>query len=277
MSDNLKKKETAYELYKSGRRLKDIAEQLQISEGTLRSWKSREKWDSSNAKTLQQKNATLQRKRASIKCAIEDTSIKEINQVTKTDELSDKEQLFCLFYIRCFNATKAYMKAYGVKRESAAVLGCRLLKKNYIQTAIQGLKQGRLNREMLSEEDIFQKYMDIAFADMSDYFEFGSSNNVSYGNLKKSDEVDGSLISEIKISTGNTHSVSVKLLDRMKALDWLSEHMNMATREQKARIEKLHVEIDKATGKSNESELEKVDELLKQIKQQAGGVSDIKS
>ena len=248
MSKN-SKKEKAYELYKSGYRLKSIAEELGISEGTLRSWKSREKWDSCNAQTLQQKNATLQRKKATLKKEIDDVRTKEINQVIETEELSDEEQLFCLYYIRCFNATKAYMKAYGVKYESAAVLGCRLKKQEKIQAAIKELKQNRFNREMLSEEDIFQKYIDIAFADMSDYFEFGSSNNVNYGNLKSSDEVDGTLISEIKISRGKTDSVSVKLLDRMKALDWLTEHMDMATEEQKARIEVL-----RAKTKSDEDE-----------------------
>lgn len=275
MSKN-SKKEKAYELYKSGYKLKSIAEELGISEGTLRSWKSREKWDKCNTKTLQQKNATLQRKKATIKREVKDVSIKEVNQVIEAEELSDEEQLFCLYYIRCFNATKAYMKSHGVKYESAAVLGCRLLKKERIQNAIKELKQNRFNREMLSEEDIFQRYMDIAFADMSDYFKFGSSNNVNYGNLKNSDEVDGTLISEIKISTGKTHSVQVKLLDRMKALEWLSDHMDMATEEQRTRINKLNIEINKATGKENENELTKVDELLEQIRQQAGGMDDTK-
>lgn len=260
MSDGLNKKEKAYELYKSGRKLKDIAEELSISEGTLRSWKSREKWDNSNAKTLQQKNATLQRKKVKIKNEIEDANSREINKVIKAEGLSDIEQLFCLYYIRCFNATKAYMKASGVKYESAAVLGCRLLKQEKIQRTINELKQNRLNREMLSEEDIFQKYMDIAFADISDYFEFGSSNNVNYGNLKNSNEVDGTLISEIKISSGKTHSVSVKLMDRMKALDWLTAHMDMATEEQKARIEMLRAKTQ--SDEDNSAEDDKFIEAL---------------
>lgn len=270
MSANLNKKEQAYELYKSGSKLKDIAQKLEISEGTLRSWKSREKWDDSNAKTLQQKNATLQRKKATIRSAIKDVKIKEINQVIEVEDLSEKEQLFCLYYIRCFNATKAYMKAYGVKYEVAAVCGCRLLKKEKIQSTIHELKQNRMNRELLSEEDIFQKYMDIAFADMSDYFEFGSSNNVNYGNLKKSDEVDGTLISEIKISSGKTHSVQVKLLDRMKALDWLSEHMDLATEKQKAEISVLRAKIkeDDSDQIENDGFIEALEEKVDEIWQE---------
>ena len=44
----------------------------------------------------------------------------------------------------------------------------------------------------------------------------------------------------------------------------------MATTEQRARIELLNVQVDRATGKANEDELSKVDELLMQIKKQAG-------
>lgn len=227
--------------YMNGLKYKEIAEKYGVALSTVKSWKTRYGWSRKGKKSTRTKLEKV--------CVQKEVAKEPIEQVIETEELSDEEQLFCLYYIRCFNATKAYMKAYGVKYESAAVLGCRLKKQEKIQNTINELKQSRFNREMLSEEDIFQKYIDIAFADMSDYFEFGSSGNINYGNLKKSDEVDGTLISEIKISTGKTHSVQVKLLDRMKALDWLTEHMDMATEEQKARIEAL-----RAKTKSDEDE-----------------------
>lgn len=268
MSNEVKIYEQAEYDYMNGLKYKEIAEKYDVSVNTVKSWKTRYGWNRKDKKSVHTKKEKV--------CTQKQVIKEPVEQVIETEELSDEEQLFCLYYIRCFNATKAYMKAYGVKYESAAVLGCRLKKQEKIQAAIKELKQNRFNREMLSEEDIFQKYIDIAFADMSDYFEFGSSGNVNYGNLKNSDEVDGTLISEIKISTGKTHSVQVKLLDRMKALDWLTEHMDMATEEQRARINKLNIEINRATGKENEAELTKVDELLEQIRQQAGGVNDIK-
>ena len=89
--------------------------------------------------------------------------------------------------------------------------------------------------------------------------------------FKNSDEVDGTLISDI-----NLKNSSVKLLDRMKALDWLANHMDIATSEQRARIELLNVQVDRATGKANEDELSRVDELLMQIKKQAGDVDGSK-
>ena len=60
--------------------------------------------------------------------------------------------------------------------------------------------------------------------------------------LKDSSDVDGSLISEIRQSKGG---VSVKLADRMKAMDWITKHMDMATEEQKARIQHLIAQTEK--------------------------------
>lgn len=245
--------------YMDGLKYKEIAEKYGVALSTVKSWKTRYGWDRKGKKSMRTKTEKVCIQKEIVKDAIE--------QVIETGELSDKEQLFCLYYIRCFNATKAYMKSHDVKYESAAVLGCRLLKQDKIQKTIKELKQNRLNREMLSEEDIFQKYMDIAFADISDYFEFGSSTNVNYGNLKNSNEVDGTLISEIKISSGKTHSVSVKLLDRMKALEWLSNHMDMATEEQKAKIAALRAktQIDEDESVEDDGFIEalegKVDEI----------------
>ena len=56
--------------------------------------------------------------------------------------------------------------------------------------------------------------------------------------LKESDSIDGTLITEVK---SGKNGASVKLADRMKALEWLAEHMGIATEEQKARIAVLRM------------------------------------
>ena len=124
--------------------------------------------------------------------------------------MTDKQQLFCIHYIRCFNATKAYQKAYGVDYATAASIGYRLLEKDGVKQEIHRLKQDRLNREFLSESDVFQKYMDIAFADVTDFVEFGNEDvdvildtgerktiTVSHVNIKNDADVDGTIISEV--------------------------------------------------------------------------------
>lgn len=53
----------AFELYKDGKKLVEIASQLNIPEGTVRSWKNRYKWDSDNNATLHKNNRNVAKKK----------------------------------------------------------------------------------------------------------------------------------------------------------------------------------------------------------------------
>lgn len=232
----------AFALFKQGLKLVEIAQQLGIKEGTIRSWKNRYGWSA----TLQKNECNVAFSKADKKNVKKEAVAAEVVEVMENDELTDKQRLFCIYYIRCFNATKAYQKAYGCDYTSALAAGSRLLKNVKVKEEILRLKQDKLNREFLSESDIFQKYMDIAFADITDYVEFGNSTFTdpetkevvpySYVNLKDSKVVDGSLISEV--SKGRD-GAKIKLADRMKALDWLADHMDLATEKQRAEIAAL--------------------------------------
>lgn len=74
-----------------------------------------------------------------------------------------------------------------------------------------------------SEVDIVRRMTKIAYSDITDFIEFGvDENGENFISLKDSEKVDGSLISEIKINNGN---VSLKLMDRSKALEWLGNNI----------------------------------------------------
>ena len=248
------KAEVALKLYKQGILLKDIAEQLDVPEGTVRSWKKRYDWDNA---TLQKTECNVAKESAQKK-KIQQAVAADIASVSENPDLTEKQRLFCLYYVRCFNATKAYQKAYGCDYFTANAHGFELLSNVVIKAEINRLKQSRLNRELLDEHDIFQKYMDIAFADITDFIEFGQEEEYVIGQFglvqvedpvtgkkaplkqkvntvrfKESDSIDGTLITEVK---NGRNGASIKLADRMKALEWLAEHMDIATEEQKARI-----------------------------------------
>ena len=255
------KAEKARELYKGGMKLVEIASQLECSAATIRTWKNRYKWDADESETFQKKNETkrnVSKSNASKKQSEETAVADEVRQVIQNTNLTDKQQLFCIHYIRCFNATKAYQKAYGVDYATAASIGYRLLEKDGVKQEIHRLKQDRLNREFLSESDVFQKYMDIAFADVTDFVEFGNEDvdvipdtgerktiTVSYVNIKNDADVYGTIISEV--SKGKD-GVKVKLADRMKALQWLTDHMDLATEKQKAEIALLKAKVQTDDG-----------------------------
>lgn len=257
----------AKELYLSGKRLVDIASELGVPEGTVRRWKSTHKWDGERS---DKKSERSKKKKNEEKKKVAD----EVGQVMENPELTDKQRLFCILYIRCFNATKAYKKAYGCSYETAMTEGCNLLRNPKIQSTIKELKQARLNREMLDVHDIFQKYMDIAFADITDYLEFGQQEvpvMAMYGpvmvkdpetgeqkqltktanvvRFRESDQVDGTIVSEVK---QGKDGASIKLADRMKALQWLTNHMDLATEEQRAKIEAWKAKSQKQEEKQIE-------------------------
>ena len=148
------------------------------------------------------------------------------------------------------------------------------MKNPVIRKEIEQLKQNHMNREMLKQEDIFQKFMDIAFADVTDYVSFGRESiqvmgafgpvmvenketgekevlekEVNIVKFKQSEEVDGTLITEVK---QGRDGASIKLVDKMKALQWLADHMDIATAEQKAKIEQIRAKTAIMSGISEE-------------------------
>lgn len=283
-------RDKAYQIYKSNNGkidLVEIASQLNISAGTVRGWKSKDKWN-------QKLNGTFQKnmERSKRKNRKQEAVAMEVDQVIDNPDLTDKQRLFCLHYVRCFNATKAYQKAYECGYISAMQNGSRMLRNDKVKSEILRLKKERFNKDLLSEEDIFQKYMDIAFADITDYVSFGTeevpvmamhgpveiedeetgkkkilTKTVNTVRFKESDMVDGTLVSEVKQGKDGT---SIKLMDRMKALNWLAEHMDMASKEQKARIEQIKAKTEQIRGADQNPVEDKVKKLFEAI----GGALD---
>lgn len=273
----------SYELYKSGMKLVEIASQLDIPPGTVRRWKSTYHWDDDYQSERSEKKSERSESKKSVK---KKAAVEEVESVIQNTDLTDKQRLFCIYYIRCFNATKAYQKAYECCYATAVTNGPALLGNTRIKNEVLRLKQDRLNREFLSESDIFQKYMDIAFADLTDYMEWGQeeepvitpagpllddegntiTHRVNTMHLKESSLVDGTIISELNTAGGN---INVKLADRMKALQWLTEHMNMATEEQKARIESLRRKVQ-----SDDEADSSVKEWTERIRKMRGSVDE---
>lgn len=226
----------AYKLYKEGYKLIEISKELNIPRPTISRWKKKYEWDNelliNNERSLYKKKPLKE----------------EVKKLLENNELTDQQRLFCAYYIRCFNATKAYKKAYKCSYETAMVEGCKCLRKPKIKAMLDELRAYKLNMILITEEDIFQRYLDIAYASITDYLEFGTKEfdvgteeepktiKGNYIYLKNSNELDGSIISEVK---QGKNGISLKLHDALRAMDWLSEHMNIASDKQKAEVELL--------------------------------------
>lgn len=289
----MEKAELAYKDYQKGMKYKDIADKYNVSINTVKSWKRRQ-W------VLIEKGVQPKKKSVHTKCILKKSNnvplktelLPEEIETLNNEGLTEKQRLFCLYYSKSFNATRAYQKAYECNYQTSMVNGPRLLGNVRVKDEIMKLKKERCARSMITEEDIFQKYMDIAFADVTDFLSFGQEEVPVMGafgpimvddpdtgekvQLKKmvntvsfleSGEVDGTLISEVK--QGNDGS-SIKLSDRMKALKWLSDHIGWATDIQKAQLSHIRAQTDKIVGaKGNDDQMSKVDQILKEIREDA--------
>ncbi|WP_103110803.1 terminase small subunit [Brevibacillus reuszeri] len=180
--------------------------------------------------------------------------------------LTEKQRLFVLEYLHDFNATRAAM-AVGYSKKTAHVIGWENIRKPNIQAEIKRQKEAMADELGVSVQRIIAEYMKIAFADISEYVEFGQQDvpmfteegdpildpktgeQMTYKRnfvaFRSSDEVDGTLISEVK---QGKDGVSVKLHDKMKALAALEKYLGFMTEEQILKIEKMKLELGNLRG-----------------------------
>lgn len=280
----------AYELFKKGYKLIEISRELDIPDGTVRRWKKTYNWgnERSNDKSINNERSikTVKNNKSKNKAIT-----KEIGEVLNNTELTDKQKLFCVIYSRCLNATKAYQKAYMCTYETAMVEGNKNLRKPKIKAQIDSLIAKDFNKEFI-KRSVIQKYIDIAFSDIGDYIKFGKKTNKVWGvdsngnpvpvidpetgeqkeheynyiDLKESSMVDTTLISEV--SEGKD-GVKFKLIDKMKAMDFITKHCNLLSDEEKIQLdleykklqnEKIEVEIDKLKQSIESDDKEEVED-----------------
>ncbi len=244
--------------------LADLAEKHGVKLGTLKSRKSREKW----SRDATEKDATKTKKVATVK---EDASKDDIVYFNDDDDsgLNDKQSLFVAYYVKCWNATKAYQKAYpGCAYSTAMVEGSKHLRNPKIREEITRVRDGLTEDALLDKRTLIQKWIDIAFADITDYLKFGRQEEVEYnedgqpaidmnGNIKtyafnfvhlnESTEIDGSLITEVR---QGKDGITVKLADKMKALEFLSKHMDLLNENERKQLQNEQAKLN--TDKTRE-------------------------
>jgi len=287
--------------------LAKLAEKYDVPLGTIKSQKSR---DTKNGnpwtRDATEKDATEIKKVATVK---EDASVEkevvESEEVTTfdlegDDGLTDKQRLFCMYYVRSLNATSAYKKAYKSSYATAMSEGSRFTRNPKIKAKIAELKKERLEQEDLDKMDVLQKYKAIAFADITDFIDFtqveseANETTVEYnpdGSKKSektevvpytytkfamhhSEEIDGTLITEL--SKGKDGMFKVKLADKMAALAFLAKYTDLLNENERKQLqnEQAKLNIDKTKAEINKLENpdsnKQESEVAKMLRRMAG-------
>ncbi|MCR0257813.1 terminase small subunit [[Clostridium] innocuum] len=253
--------------------LKDIAKAVGKQDTQIRRWKSLDHWDEElkGNVTIPKDNVTKQNN--GIEKPPKTELLPEEIETLNNEELTEKQRLFCLYYVRWFNATKAYRKVYDCDYTTAMTNGSMLLRNTKIQEHIQAIKDAKIKQAMYTAEDFFQKMMDIAYSDATDFLSFGRRINeetgleYNYVDFLDSSEVDGTLIQEVK---QGKDGCSIKLVRKEFALKWLDKHYSEATDLQKAQLEQIRAQTDKLTiSKGDDEQLSKVDKILEEMQKDA--------
>ncbi|MGC7930586.1 terminase small subunit [Lysinibacillus sp. VIII_CA] len=256
--------------------LAKLAEKYDVPLGTIKSQKSR---DTKNGNPWT-RDATKTKKVATIKeDASKEKEVVESEEVTTSelegdDGLTDKQRLFCMYYVRSLNATSAYKKAYKCNYETAMASGSRLLRNVKVKATIAEMKRERLEQEDLDKTDVLQKYKAIAFADITDFIDFtqveseSTETSVEYNpdgskksektevvpytytkfSMHHSEEIDGTLITEL--SKGKDGMFKVKLADKMAALAFLAKYTDLLNENELKQLREEKVKADIAKTRS---------------------------
>ncbi|MGL5209024.1 terminase small subunit [Cetobacterium sp.] len=233
---------------------REIANTLDVDEKKIATWKTRDKW---NCSTTKKENVVQQNKKCSTtKEKIVEKEIKEeIIETLVDSELTDKQRLFCIYYMQSFNATQSAIKA-GYSKNSAFVEGHRLLRNAKVKEYLTELKEMYAQDDYLETKRILKRHKQIAFADIKDFTEFKSEpmfvaddyeteesteDKIFKFRIKDDVEVDGTLIK--KIGMGKFGPV-IELEDRSKSLEFLNKFYGLDPTF-KIQIEKITLEKNK--------------------------------
>lgn len=234
-------RDQAYELYKNSKGLmplREIARQLNVPEKSVSGWKCKDKWDDQLNGVLHSK---IKDKRSTPKSKKVVKAL--INEVDKNEELDDREKLFCLYYVECFNGKQAYIQAgFPVNTDGSARVGaCKLMKKPAIKAEIKRLQALRMELLFANEGDLIERLQRIAFADITHVVNI--SKNGREITLKLPEEIDGSLIESI----GNDKfGVKVKMSNRMDAFKMLYDYLGLSDMEKhKKSIDEAKLELER--------------------------------
>ncbi|MCF0171643.1 MAG: terminase small subunit [Fusobacterium varium] len=239
-------RDKAKELYLNNKDItnREIANILKIDEKKVATWKYRDKWE---CNTEEKKNVVQQNKKCSTtkpkeeKKALISSEDKDYEWVDEEDGLTDKQRLFCHYYMQSLNAFQAAIKA-EYSPSYARVDVYRLLENPSIKKYLEKLKEQQRQKFLISQERILNRHIQVALSDINEYFnEDGSPKPITH--------TDGTLIKKMKIVENDKgKSVEIELIEKCKSLDFLTRYLGLESEDKDNKIITSINEVRKKNG-----------------------------
>lgn len=227
--------ELAEKDYKAGMKYKEIADKYGVTINTVKSWKQRYNWSREGAEKktsvcTQNKKVCTPKKEVQKreKTNIENKDFEYIDD----DGLTDKQRLFCYYYMQSFNAYQSAIKA-GYSPTFAKTHVYKLLENARVKYFLNKLKEEQETEFLLSQKKVLNRHLQIAFSDITEYIN-------PDGTLKEN--IDGTLLKKVTIKNSKmetesgykeSNTVSIEMEDRKESLKFLTKYMGLEKEEDK--------------------------------------------
>ena len=76
--------------------------------------------------------------------------------------MNKKQELFCLEYLKDFNATRAYKEVYWVKQKTAEVQWCKMLSNPKVSEYLKSKAEEKLKKADVTAERVIQSLVEVA-------------------------------------------------------------------------------------------------------------------
>ena len=173
----MSKMEEAKADYLAGMKYKDIAKKYGVALSTVKSWKTRNKWQRNNAtkkKSMHTKVKSTRTKQEKVAPSLSPPELPD------SDGLNDKQKAFCLYYLQRYNATWAYQKAYGGSYEKAHSNATRMMANDGIKKYLTELKKQQSQDLYATANDILLRYLNQATSNVTDVLSFRTEKHLAY-------------------------------------------------------------------------------------------------
>lgn len=210
----------------------------------------------------------------------EETNEALMNDLFKNDDLSMQEREFILNYLETMNISQSYLKAFpNAKKNTAAIMGNILLKRDYIKSAVKRLKKIIQRSYDIDPTKYIEFQLKGANADIGDYIKFSEeevpvlaedgsqmfdpdtgekiTKKINRMHLVNSDSVDTSVITKIK---QGRDGITIELVDKSKCWDNIKNFLEWHMQQKKdnendnSLLEALSNRVDDSWAKDDDIE-----------------------
>lgn len=160
-------------------------------------------------------------------------------------KVTAKEELFCQYYIKLLNKTKAAIKARYSKR-SAKEIGYALFTKVHIRDRIAEIREEIKEELGIDDHTVITELADLSFWNIKDFIKEGNQiKDLSKMNKLKLKPVTGIKVRETITTIGEVTTkeitTEIKMTDKRAAVIDLGRHLGIFEKDNKQKATKIKV------------------------------------